>query len=81
MTFTAAASAIAEKPASMEAAMASAVSIAEHALQWPFDAMRDQFASAVRAGLIERSLIASARFERKVAVLEQTLLGTCARRV
>ena len=65
----------------MDAAVASAVSVAKHAMQWPFDTLRDQYASAVRAGLIERSLIASARFERKVAVLEQSLLGACSRHV
>ncbi len=43
--------------------------------------MRDQYANAVRAGLVERSLIASARFERKLAALEQSVLGACARRV
>ncbi|MDE3105452.1 MAG: hypothetical protein KGK08_09790 [Acidobacteriota bacterium] len=77
----AAASPIAEKPAPIEAAVASAVSVGKHALQWPFDTMRDQYANAVRAGLVERSLIASAQFERKVAVLEQSLLGPCARHV
>lgn len=81
MTCTAAASPIAEKPASIEAAVASAVSVAKHALQWPFDTMREHHANAVRVGLIERSLIASARFERKLAVLEQSVLGACARRV
>jgi non-canonical (house-cleaning) NTP pyrophosphatase len=81
VTFTAAASAIAEKPSSIEATVASAVSVAKHALAWPFDTMRDQYANAVRAGLVERSLIAAAQFERKVAVLEQSLLGACARHV
>jgi hypothetical protein len=81
VTCTAAASPIAEKPASIEAGVASAVSVAKLALQWPFDTMRDQYANAVRAGLVERSLIASARFERKLAALEQSVLGACARRV
>ena len=49
-------------------------------LRMPFDAMREQYASAVRAGVIERSLLASASFERKLGVLERTMLGPWARR-
>ncbi|MGA8009444.1 MAG: hypothetical protein WCA24_08660 [Thiomonas sp.] len=49
-------------------------------LRMPFDVMREQYASAVRAGVIERSLLGAARFERKVASLEQTVLGSWARR-
>ncbi|SBP86562.1 conserved hypothetical protein [Thiomonas delicata] len=45
----------------------------------PFDAMREQYASAVRAGLIECSLLASARFERKLGELERVALGPWAR--
>ena len=81
MTLPGAAPAIPVNPASIEAAVTSAVSVARGALQWPFDTMREHYANAVRAGLVERSLIASAQFERKVAVLEQSLLGACARRV
>ncbi|MDE2252917.1 MAG: hypothetical protein KGL42_01410 [Betaproteobacteria bacterium] len=47
----------------------------------PFDAMREHYASAVRAGLIERSQIASASFERKLVALERATLGPWARRV
>uniref|UniRef100_E6PTE6 Uncharacterized protein n=1 Tax=mine drainage metagenome TaxID=410659 RepID=E6PTE6_9ZZZZ len=50
-------------------------------LRAPFDAMRQQYASAVHAGLIERSLLASARFERKLGALERATLGPWARRV
>ena len=81
VTLSGVAPAISVNPPSIEAAVASAVSVARGALQWPFDTMRDQYASAVRAGLVERSLMASAQFERKVAALEQSLLGICARRV
>ncbi|MHB1670000.1 hypothetical protein [Thiomonas sp.] len=57
------------------------VSAAKALLRAPFDAMREQYASAVRAGLIERSLLASARFEHKLGALERTTLGPWARRV
>ena len=40
-------------------------------LTWPFDAMRAQYANAVRAGLIERSILASRDFEVAVAQLER----------
>ena len=49
-------------------------------LRSPFDAMREQYASAVRAGVVERSLLASANFERKLGALERTMLGPWARR-
>ena len=54
-------------------------SAAKTLLRVPFDAMREQYASAVRAGLIERSLLASARFERKLGELERVALGPWAR--
>ena len=54
-------------------------STAKTLLRVPFDAMREQYASAVRAGLIERSLLASARFERKLGELERVALGPWAR--
>ena len=57
------------------------VSAAKALLRTPFDAMREQYAAAVRAGLVERSLLASARFERKLGALERTALGLWARRV
>ncbi|PXW94372.1 hypothetical protein C7444_11471 [Sphaerotilus hippei] len=47
----------------------------------PFDALRAQYAWAVRAGLVERSLLASSRFERQLAALEQMAYGPFARRV
>ena len=45
----------------------------------PFDTLREQYAGAVRAGLIERSLIASAGFERKLGAFERSILGPWAR--
>ena len=59
----------------------SAQAVSRQVLHWPFDALRDQYATAVRAGLIERSLIASSQFERKTAALEKALLGSYARQV
>ncbi len=49
-------------------------------LALPFDMAREQYAKSVRAGLVERSLIASARFERTLNALEQLTLGFMARR-
>ncbi len=47
----------------------------------PFDNARAQYAQAVRAGLLARSLLASARFERSVDTLERLAYGPFARRV
>jgi hypothetical protein len=46
----------------------------------PFDMARAQYVQSVRAGLVERSLIASARFERVISALECFTLGGMARR-
>jgi hypothetical protein len=48
-------------------------------LALPFDLARAHYAGSVRAGLVERSLIASARFERALSALECYLLGPMAR--
>ncbi len=37
--------------------LGSVHAVSRQVLYWPFDALRDQYATAVRAGLIERSLI------------------------
>ena len=47
----------------------------------PFDMARHQYASAVRVGLIERSMLAWAKFEQTVSSLEKLILGPWARRV
>lgn len=47
----------------------------------PFDALRFAYASAVRAGLVERSILASRDFERSLDRLERMTLGPLARRV
>jgi hypothetical protein len=51
------------------------------ALTWPFDAMRAQHASAVRAGLLPNSMLESRDFEQTVGALERLALGPLARRV
>lgn len=44
-----------------------------------FDAMRAQYAGAVQAGLVPRSLLASAQLERSLDRLEKLCLGPLAR--
>ena len=48
-------------------------------LAMPFDAMRFQYASAVMAGLAQRSIIASGKLERALDALEKLILGPLAR--
>jgi hypothetical protein len=45
----------------------------------PFDTLRFQYASAVMAGLVPRSLLASGRMERTLDALEKLVLGPLAR--
>lgn len=47
----------------------------------PFDIARAQYAAGVQAGLIERSLLASSAFERRLGRLERLALGPWARSV
>lgn len=54
---------------------------AQSILGFPFDALRAQYASAVQAGLLERSLIAAGEFEGKLSTLERMTLGPWARSV
>lgn len=49
-------------------------------LALPFDVMREHYARSVRAGLIQRSLLASARFEQAISAMERATLGAMARR-
>jgi hypothetical protein len=51
------------------------------ASSWPFDLARAQYAAAVQAGLIERSLLGSGALERKLGLLERLTLGPWARTV
>lgn len=48
-------------------------------LALPFDVAREQYAKAVKVGLIERSLLASANFGRMMSALEKLTLGPWAR--
>lgn len=50
-------------------------------LSLPFDLAREQYAKAVRVGLIEPSMLAGAQFERMICALETATLGPWARRV
>jgi hypothetical protein len=45
----------------------------------PFDLARAEYAAAVQCGVIERSILASAAFERGLAALERLTLGPLAR--
>ena len=50
-------------------------------LRWPFDLMRAQYAGAVSAGLVARSILASRDVDHAVGALECLALGPLARRV
>jgi hypothetical protein len=50
-------------------------------LALPFDMAREQYARSVSAGLIERSMLASANFGRTLYTLEKLTLGPWARSV
>jgi len=58
----------------------AALDAARPMLALPFDALRAQYAAAVTAGLVPRSMLASARLERWLAALEALTLGPLARR-
>jgi hypothetical protein len=47
----------------------------------PFDMAREQYAKAVQAGLLRRSMLDWAKFEQQVHLWEQITLGPLARRV
>jgi hypothetical protein len=47
----------------------------------PFDLVRCHYAKAVRAGLIEQSMLGWAKFEQTLVALEMLSLGPWARRV
>ncbi len=55
------------------------VSAGQGLLAMPFDTLRFQYASAVMAGLVPRSLLASGRLERTLDALEKLVLGPLAR--
>lgn len=47
----------------------------------PFDIAREQYAKAVQFGLVQRSMLASAKFAQQIDLLEKMTLGPWARRV
>ncbi|HEX6364111.1 MAG TPA: hypothetical protein VFZ93_14235 [Albitalea sp.] len=55
------------------------VALARRSAHAQFDACRALHAAAVQNGLAERSLLASAAFERRLAALERLALGAWAR--
>ena len=59
---------------------AKSMSLARGALYLPFDLARENYTMAVKAGLLQRSLLASARFGRTLHDLEYATLGVLARR-
>jgi hypothetical protein len=58
-----------------------AVALGQSLCGLPFDAVRAQYAGAVRAGLIQRSMLASRDFERAVRHWERLACGLLLRRV
>ena len=60
--------------------MADFTRVSSDVMALPFDVARAQYARSVRAGLVERSMIASARFEHVISALERLMLGGMARR-
>jgi hypothetical protein len=63
----------------MPTALAEMTRVGSEFLALPFDMAREQYAKSVRAGLLERSIIASARFEHAISALERLTLGCMAR--
>ena len=51
----------------------------QHQPALPFDAMRFQYAGAVMAGLAQRSILASGKWERALDALQRLILGPLAR--
>lgn len=50
-------------------------------LGMPFDIAREQYAKAVQAGIIEKSMLKWAKFERELSAMEKLTLGPWARHV
>ena len=63
----------------LERTTLQALLVARQLLALPFDIAREMYARAAHAGLIEKSLIASARFEHAVSSAEVLALGPWAR--
>jgi hypothetical protein len=61
------------------ACLSAAFKLARAIAAAPFDALRFQHASAVRAGFIRNSILESRDFEQALGALERTSLGPLAR--
>jgi Na+/H+-translocating membrane pyrophosphatase len=61
------------------AATLTPITVGQGLLALPFDALRAQYAGAVRAGLAPRSIVESGKWERGLDALEKLLLGPLAR--
>lgn len=70
-----------DPPAGFSTVRPQAGRTAQLLLGLPFDLAREHYAKAVRAGLIERSMMGWAKFEQSLVALEQLTLGPWARRV
>jgi hypothetical protein len=62
-----------------KAATAASMARLSDFLASPFDLAREQYAIAVRSGVIERSILKSAKFGQTLNALEQLTLGPLAR--
>jgi hypothetical protein len=71
----------ANPPDPYDAGMTAAWQVAKAFVGLPFDALREQRANAVRAGLVRNSMLASRDFEHALAALERMTLGPLARSV
>jgi hypothetical protein len=66
--------------AGVPAVMVELARVGSEFMALPFDMAREQYAKSVRAGLVERSMIASARYGQVISALERCMLGAMARR-
>ena len=67
-------------PSSFHSTAAALARAGSDVMALPFDLARDSYARAVRAGLIERSMLQSAHFARALRAVENLTLGVWARR-
>jgi len=68
-------------PSSFTQAASNASRTTTLILGLPFDLAREQYANAIRLGLVKQSLLASTKFAQSLQALEQATLGPWARRV
>lgn len=71
--------AVAKKSASFSLATGAIAPSMSALLGLPFDLAREMYSRAVRAGIIQNSQIASARFSRALCASEKLTLGPWAR--